>query len=195
MIDSRDLHYQALNLAISEINQLWKISYDDHIKFYNGNPTYKKLEMLSERYPDITESDILNISNRKKEFTRLLVEQIIKKDDELIEIFLYLKSMSIKIGVASNSIRETVKTVLSGIGVYELTDIIFANEDVVDPKPSPEIYNKTFSALGHKPEDCVVFEDSDLGVTAAVTSGASVVKINSRRDISLDAIRRVVIDE
>lgn len=65
---------------------------------------------------------------------------------------------------------------------YELTKyfkIILTIEDVVDPKPNPEIYLKAAELLGVSPENCWVFEDSTYGITAANRAGMKVVGITT----------------
>ena len=182
LVDSKDLHYQALNLALQKENPEWVIGYEDHVKIYNGNPTKVKLEILSKKYPEITESVKLRISDSKQSFTSLLLEDV-KKDDGLIEIFTNLIKYNCKIAVASNSVRDTVETVLKKLGVYEYVGLVLSNEDVTNPKPSPEIYIKCMKHFNLKPEQTVIFEDSYIGCKAATDSGAQLIQVQNRLDI------------
>lgn len=56
-------------------------------------------------------------------------------------------------------------------------DSALSSEDVNAHKPDPEIYMKSAENLGVRPEDCVIFEDSFSGVTAATRAGAKVVGV------------------
>lgn len=58
------------------------------------------------------------------------------------------------------------------------TDSITA-EDVKKGKPDPEPYIKGAGKLGIQPEHCLVFEDSDSGITAALTAGMQVIALNN----------------
>jgi HAD superfamily hydrolase (TIGR01509 family) len=183
LVDSKDLHFQALNLAIGEQNPDWSISYEEHVAFYNGNPTRVKLEMLSKKHPEITEGQLAQILKSKQRFTLMLMQNI-QKDEELIEIFSSLNKEIYKIAVASNSVRNTVELILKRIGVYPYVELILSNEDVDMPKPSPEIYLKCMDYFKAKPEDTLIFEDSEIGRKAAKDSGAILVEVTNRSDLS-----------
>jgi beta-phosphoglucomutase-like phosphatase (HAD superfamily) len=47
LVDARDLHYHALNLALAEVGQEYIIDREEHLSTYDGLPTSKKLQMLS----------------------------------------------------------------------------------------------------------------------------------------------------
>ncbi|MFC7369361.1 HAD family hydrolase [Vreelandella zhaodongensis] len=54
---------------------------------------------------------------------------------------------------------------------------IISREDVTNGKPNPDCYLKAACQLGIEPDNCLVFEDSQSGVKAAVQSGASCIAI------------------
>lgn len=191
LIDSKDLHYQALNLAIARVNPEWSIPYEDHLMLYNGNPTKVKLDILSKKYLDISELDKKEIAEKKQEITEILLDSI-KIDEDLVSLFSNLSKDGYKIAVASNSVRDTVKTVLNKIGVYEIVDLILSNEDVKDPKPSPEIYNSCMKHFNVTPEQTVVFEDSEIGLAAAGASGAKVVLVSNRKSLNKELVESVI---
>ena len=72
-----------------------------------------------------------------------------------------------KISVCSNSIRKTVLTVLSKLGIMEYMDLIISNEDVKNSKPHPEMYWKAMSVMSCLPEETMIIEDSPYGLLAA----------------------------
>ena len=47
LIDSKDLHFESLNMALKEIDEKFLISRDEHVSIYDGLNTSKKLELLS----------------------------------------------------------------------------------------------------------------------------------------------------
>ena len=49
LVDARELHYQALNMALKDIDDSFVIERDEHLSTYDGLSTTKKLQMLSER--------------------------------------------------------------------------------------------------------------------------------------------------
>jgi dTDP-glucose pyrophosphorylase len=118
--------------------------------------------------------------------------QVFEKDEDLINIFKLIKSFNIKIGVASNAIRETVVGSLKSLGVYEFIDYALSNEDVSNPKPNPEIYKIMMSLLGSSAETTIIFEDSEIGLAAAKASLAKLFPVTERKDISLSYISKAI---
>ena len=49
LIDSKEVHFNALNNALSEVGKEYIISKEDHLKIYDGLPTRKKLSLLTEQ--------------------------------------------------------------------------------------------------------------------------------------------------
>lgn len=193
LVDSKDLHYQALNMAIADVNKDWVISYEDHLANYNGNPTSVKLNKLSKKYGSMRDVDIITISDKKQEYTKTLIDKI-PLDQELVELFEWLKSEGYLIGVASNSIRTTVGTILERLGVMPLVDVAISCEDVAKPKPDPEIYWRCMSRVAVTHEETIILEDSEIGHQGALASGGKLVKIGSRKDVTKSLLQEVLQD-
>ena len=49
LIDSRDMHYDALNRALANVGKEYVINKEEHLSLYDGLPTSKKLTMLTEK--------------------------------------------------------------------------------------------------------------------------------------------------
>ena len=49
LIDSRDMHYEALNRALSNVDEKYVIHREEHLSVYDGLPTSRKLNLLTER--------------------------------------------------------------------------------------------------------------------------------------------------
>jgi len=106
----------------------------------------------------------------------------------LIDTFKLLKMSGIKIAVASNSIRETVKIALMSIGVLEFVDYYVSNEDVKRTKPFPEMYWKCMTELDALPKNTVIIEDSHIGREGALNSGAHLIPVKDTTDLTIEKI-------
>lgn len=98
-----------------------------------------------------------------------------------IEPFCFqLSEMNIPMAVATSSTKYwfSYKT-QNHESLFSLFDAIVTGDhpDVKAGKPSPDIFLVTADILGVKPEDCVVFEDSLLGIEAAKKAGMSAIAI------------------
>ena len=84
------------------------------------------------------------------------------------------------VSVASGGDAATVQRTLLTIGVRDLFPIVVTAEQVAHGKPAPDLFLLAASRMGVSPSDCLVFEDSLLGITAAERAGMGAVLVASR---------------
>ncbi|HFH2546668.1 TPA: HAD-IA family hydrolase [Klebsiella aerogenes] len=80
--------------------------------------------------------------------------------------------------IVTSGAKEVAIRSIMGAGISAPSVIITA-EDVHNGKPDPEPYLKAAARLGMKPADCLVFEDAESGIKAAVAAGMHVVVIGN----------------
>jgi HAD superfamily hydrolase (TIGR01509 family) len=189
LIDSRDMHYDALNLALANVGKEYVINKEEHLSLYDGLPTSKKLTMLTEK-KGLPVDKHQQIWEDKQSATLDLFSKL-ENDYELMHYFKQLKSHGYNIAVASNSIRNTVKLVLLKLGLLEFIDYYVSNEDVNRNKPFPEMYWKCMTACNAIPKNTVIFEDSHIGRQGAIDSGSTLIAIENRYDLNQEKINKV----
>jgi len=119
---------------------------------------------------------------------------------EIKEVILYAKQNQIKTAVASSTQYKKVKAILQIVGIFELMNNVISGEDCKNPKPYPDVYLRTAEKLGVRPEDCIVIEDSSVGIKAAHEAGAIVLALIDRRfdfdtrtaDYKIETIREAI---
>jgi len=190
LLDSKEIHFNALNLALDEVGDNYIIHRHEQDTVYEGLTTNAKLQILTET-KRLSKELHRDVWQRKQEYSAVLFESI-SPDEDLVSLFKFIKSRGIKIAVASNSIRKTLDTCLKSLGVVNYVDYSLSNEDVEFPKPDSQIYNKCMSHFGVGPEDTVIFEDSEIGLRSAFGTGAKVEKVINRKDIYFDRIDRAI---
>lgn len=181
LIDSRELHYHSLNAALEKVWPEAVINHEEHLAVYDGLSTKRKLDMLSVRkgLPAGVHAQVWSV---KQNATIDLIKEF-PRDETLVTLFQRIKRRGWKIAVCSNSIRETVKHALLAIGVMPYVDVFVSNEDVVHPKPHPEMYWRAMTLMGTVPSHTVVVEDSDVGRRGALNSGAHLLGILDASDL------------
>ena len=189
LIDSRDMHYDALNRALANVGKEYVINKEEHLSLYDGLPTSKKLTMLTEK-KGLPVDKHQQIWEDKQSATLDLFSKL-ENDYELMHYFKQLKSHGYNIAVASNSIRNTVKLVLLKLGLLEFIDYYVSNEDVNRNKPFPEMYWKCMTACNAIPKNTVIFEDSHIGRQGAIDSGSTLIAIENRYDLNQEKINKV----
>ena len=188
LIDSKNIHFTALNEAIKDISTEFLISKEDQFMFYEGLPTKEKLKLLTKK-KGLDKKYYEIIWNKKQEQTKFLLNNI-KQDDDLIKKIKHIKSFNIKVAVASNSIKNTIVQCLELLGISDLIDYVIGSDDVNFSKPHPEMYWKAISHFGFLLEDAVIFEDSLTGKIAASDSAIKMISVKNREDLSDEKIEQ-----
>ena len=185
LIDARDWHYDALNRALRLFGL--EISVADHLTTFDGLPTRRKLELLTvtERFP----AELHGFVNELKQAYTMEIVNTRCKPTFIHEYALAtLKRRGTRLGVASNSVRNSVVAMMSKSGLDRYLDVMLSNEDVARAKPDPEIYTLAMSRLGVTPDRVLIVEDNDHGVRAARASGAHVMVVSGVEEVNLEAI-------
>lgn len=182
LISSREIHFKALNQALSDLDHKFIISWEEHLSKYDGLPTTKKLLLLTkEKGLPATFYDYIWKSKQ-----RYTVEyyQDIQPNPGIQSIFEILKLQGIQIAVYSNSIRKTLVMALLRLGVMDQVDYFLSNEDVKNPKPSPEGYWRCMDALKTDVNHTITIEDSHIGREGALASGGHLIPVRDPGDVT-----------
>ena len=111
------------------------------------------------------------------------IDSLISKKQELVRETLYSNSkfkalpyvkefiekyhQKYFMGIASSGSRKTIEISLKRLELYDYFKIILCAEDVLESKPSPEIFLKIISMGNFNKEECLIFEDSKNGIKAS----------------------------
>ncbi len=111
-----------------------------------------------------------------------------------------VRRMGCKTGLASMSEGDQVRRVLKVLALENAFDIVATRDDVKHGKPDPEIYLLVARRLAVQPNECLVVEDSPVGVQAAVSAGMDVIAVTTpftrRQFMERDLLdRRRVVDD
>lgn len=179
LVEAKNIHFDALNEALGST---YKISWKEHLSTYDGLKTNQKLEILTDRKGLPVETH-KSIWETKQKITLQRLKEL-NPNEKLQSVMSSLVDDGYKIAVCSNSIRKTVLTVLSKLGLMEFMDYIISNEDVRNSKPHPEMYWKAISMMGVLPEETLIVEDSPYGLLAASRSKAHILRVKDPTDVT-----------
>ncbi|NEW81770.1 MAG: HAD family phosphatase [Mariniphaga sp.] len=132
---------------------------------------------LSESVTELIESDELF---RSDYFHRL---DTIPANEGLISLLGQIKAVGLKLAVATSSSPEIVSILLNKGEIAHFFDAIVTTTEAGKSKPSPDVYLLAAKKIGVVPENCIVFEDSPNGLSAAKSAGMFCVVIQSDSDI------------
>jgi len=125
----------------------------------------------------VTGEELLQLEEEKEGLFRKIYEPHIEPITGIVEFMKDLKNHGVKIGLATSAPRANLELILSKVPIRKNLGSILASEDVKRHKPDPEVYLTSAANLGVLPEQCVVFEDSFSGISAALNAGMRVVGV------------------
>jgi beta-phosphoglucomutase-like phosphatase (HAD superfamily) len=148
LIEAKDWHYEALNRALRLFGL--EISRYEHLTTFDGLPTKRKLQMLSAQGNLPAElHDFLN--EMKQRYTMEIVGTQCKPRFNHEYALSRLRAEGYRLAVCSNSIRDTINTMMSKAALLHYLEFFVSNQDVAKPKPDPEMYNVAIARLGLVP--------------------------------------------
>lgn len=121
--------------------------------------------------------ELLQLEQEKEGLFRKIYEQYVEPIDGLVEFINDIKNNGAKIGVATSAPYANLELILSKVPIREMLGSIMASEDVKKHKPDPEVYLTSAKNLGISADQCIVFEDSFSGISAALNAGMKVVGV------------------
>ena len=100
---------------------------------------------------------------------------------EVKEALITLKEKGFFLALASSSAMEYLQKNIKACGLEGIFDFIISGRDLIESKPSPQIYNKCKEHFGLSDEECVVVEDSTIGIQAAKNANLYTIGIKDYR--------------
>jgi HAD superfamily hydrolase (TIGR01509 family) len=170
IVDSMPLHYIAWKKALGE----WNCSFEEQLFYaWGGRPVTEIIAALNQR--DGLNMPVDAVARRKEDLYFELLPQI-KAIPEVVE-HIEAKHGHIPLAVVSGSRRDSVLGSLTALHLIEKFDVLVCAEDYAQGKPAPDCFLVAAQRLGVAPEDCLVFEDTDLGIEAANAAGMASVRV------------------
>jgi HAD superfamily hydrolase (TIGR01509 family) len=175
IVDSMPLHYIAWKTAFAE----WNCPFPEDLFYsWGGKPTREIIATLNEMHGLAMPVEAL--AEHKEELYFKLLPQL-KAIPEVVEI-IEAEHGRIPFAVVSGGRRISVTKALSTLHLMDKFETIVGSEDYVNSKPAPDAFLLAAERLGVAPEDCLAFEDTDMGIAAATAAGMAAVKIASPQE-------------
>jgi HAD superfamily hydrolase (TIGR01509 family) len=168
--DSMPLHYIAWKKALGE----WNCEFDEKVFYaWGGMPVLEIIANLNERHGLKMPVDVVA---RRKE---ALYYEILPQLTAVPEVLEHIEDQHGKIpfAVVSGSTRESVIASLTALHLLDRFDTLVCAGDYKKSKPDPEAFLMAAERLCVAPEDCLVFEDTEMGIQAATAGGMASVRI------------------
>lgn len=169
-------HYQAWK----EMADGMGIYFDEKINNrLRGVSRMDSLEIILERYhgEPLSEAKKEELATQKNERYRELLKTMTPDDvtQEVRDALAGLRAKGIKISLGSSS--KNARFILERVDLLDAFDEISDGNNITKSKPDPEVFQKAAQFLGLAPEECIVVEDAEAGIDAAIAGGMHPVAI------------------
>jgi beta-phosphoglucomutase len=178
IVDTAHYHFLAWKRLAKELNIDLTEQHNERLK---GVSRMHSLDIILDLGGiTISQHEKENLANKKNAWfvdflERMAPEEIFPGVKPLLK---ELRAMGIKVGLASSS--KNAKTVIQLLHIQNEFDAIVDGNMITHSKPHPEIFLLAAKKLGLEPKDCLVFEDAEAGVEAALAAGMKCVGIGSK---------------
>lgn len=175
LTDTADLHYRSWKMLADELGVPFDRQANDALR---GVSRMQSLElMLGEHSPRFTTAEKEEIARRKnEEYVRLVglmtPEDLLPGARELLEA---LQAAGLATAVASSS--KNGQRVIDQLEIRPLLDAVVDGNDAPRSKPDPQVFLAAAERVGCEATRCVVVEDAEAGVEAAINAGMHVLGI------------------
>jgi len=170
IVDSMPLHYIAWKTALAEHGCV----YEEKLFYaWGGRPIREIIRLLNEAQG--LNMPIEEVAEKKEAIYLSLLPQL-KAIPEVIE-HIDAQHGRIPLAVVSGSRRDSVTGSLGALGLLDKFETLVCAEDYKHGKPAPDAFLLAAERLGIPASECLVFEDTELGIEAATAAGMASVKV------------------
>lgn len=173
LFDTTEVNYLAYKYAL-ENNGDFVLDKNHYITSCNGKH-YKKY------LPDIINSNDSSLIEKIHNTKKICYSNYLYAAKKNIHLFQIIKSLrsTYYTAIVTTASKKNTMDILKYFQVEELFDLIITHEDVKNVKPNPEGFLTAMDYFHIPPNNTLIFEDSDIGVEAAISSNATVFKIEN----------------
>jgi beta-phosphoglucomutase len=181
IVDTAKYHYLAWKSIADELGFEFTEKHNERLK---GVSRMRSLEIMLEVGGIILDKSTCEILADKK--NKLYLEYVLKMGpDEVLpgakEFLTELRQNNILTALGSAS--KNAMTILDRLHITSYFDAIIDGNKTAKAKPDPDVFMKGAQELGVDPHYCVVFEDAEAGIEAAIAAGMRCVGVGSQETL------------
>jgi HAD superfamily hydrolase (TIGR01509 family) len=170
IVDSEALHHRAYELVLAR-HGVASIPFEVYADRFSNRGV--GLEYCADQVPGI---DLVELKRQKEQCFQKLLEDDARLLPGAAEVIRELAAQ-LPLSIATGSMRRAALHVLERFELLDNFRAVIAREDYVREKPAPDAFLRACEALGEPPASCLVVEDSNKGLRAAVAAGIPCVVV------------------
>ncbi len=177
-------HFLAWKALADSLNIPFDEKKNDRLR---GISRMASLDIVLEEYngPELSEEEKVALATRKNNLYRTYLQSMTTADlsDEVRDTLDALRQKGLKLAIGSSS--KNTPLILERIGLAGFFDAVSDGNNITRSKPDPQVFTMAAEMLGLAPEQCLVVEDAEAGIQAAVSGGFRSAGLGTAADSSL----------
>ncbi len=179
LVSTDDLHYKAWKRMATEEG----IPFDEKDnQRLRGVSRMESLDIILEKSSKTyTKNEKLELAGRKNAYYIEMIQGLSERDllPGALATIKRLKAAGVKQAIGSSS--KNTPAILSRLGLEDFFNAVADGNQIQNSKPAPDVFLLAARLLGVLPDNCLVVEDADAGVEAALAAGMKVLAMGSAR--------------
>lgn len=172
IVDTAHIHHKSWEIVLKKYGI--NFAFKDFKSKVDGKPRAFGARTI---LPDASEEEINKICAEKQvQFERILKTGRIKVFKTTVDFIKMLKKKGIKLAMASSS--KNAAPILKKVNIFPYFDAEVEGASLKKGKPHPDIFLIAAKRLKLRPSECIVFEDAQIGIDAAVNAKIKCAAIN-----------------
>lgn len=175
LADSEIIAYRCYEELLKDYGQT--ITLEEYINGFSGNTLVGNCKLILKMHPELP-YDLDSLVPHIHALEKYIMERDgVPLKPGAKELLAALKAQNRKIVLATSSLRDRAEKLLRENDVFKYFDDQVYGSELEHGKPAPDIFQLAAAKVHSEPEECVVLEDSVLGIEAAVAAGIDVICI------------------
>lgn len=175
IVSTDDCHYRAWKKMADEEGVYFDRQINERLR---GVSRMESLEIILEKSAKVyTQTEKLQLAERKNNYYKQIITELDPSAilEGALAFIMKMKEWGLKVAIGSSS--KNTALILKQIQCDSLFDAVADGNEIVHSKPAPDVFLKAAEKLGLSPDVCIVMEDADAGIEAALRAGMHVIGV------------------
>jgi beta-phosphoglucomutase len=175
IVSTDDYHYRAWKVMADEEGIYFDKTINERLR---GVSRMESLEIILEKADkEYNNEEKIQMAEKKNYLYRELLNELTPNDilPGVMKVLEDLKAKNIKIAIGSSS--KNTPMILGKVGLKDYFDAVADGNDIKNSKPDPEVFLLAARKVGIEAKECLVVEDANAGVEAALAGSMKVLAV------------------
>src|SRR5574344_638897 len=175
LVDSMPLHIQAWEKTLLDYNIVVNTAW---LYAHGGVPSFKIARSLINEFDNLKSISEEQLAKNKNKNYLETINQV-KIFPEILNLIKFFKQEGMPMAIGTGTLRTNAEYIVNNTELRNYISVIVSADDVVNHKPHPDTFIEASRRIGVSPNHSLVFEDTPLGIEAAIKGGFNTILVEN----------------